>query len=141
MSCPVLQYLRFCSVLYFLCFIIFNFVLISSCVYLVVCLISCFTSHPLSLSPVHRFYLLATDSLFIYYHRCYRFGQQKCVYVYRLLADRTLEERIYRKQVLKMQLAARVVDAKMPVSTSLITYTLTTYSSPTHDPLEIRCRI
>ena len=95
------------------------------------------------------------------YHRCYRFGQQKCVYVYRLLADRTLEERIYRKQVLKMQLAARVVDAKMPVSTSLITYTLTThssptkmpvstslitytlttYSSPTHDPLEIRCRI
>jgi transcriptional regulator ATRX len=47
-------------------------------------------------------------------YRAYRFGQKKNVFVYRLLAAGTMEEKIYKKQVQKLALANRVVDKQMP---------------------------
>eukprot|EP01038_Epipyxis_sp_PR26KG_P004130 gene4130-5884_t len=46
--------------------------------------------------------------------RSYRIGQKKNVYVYRLVAGNTMEEKIYKKQVGKIALSDRVIDAKMP---------------------------
>lgn len=47
-------------------------------------------------------------------HRCYRMGQKKNVFIYRLLSLGTMEEKIYKKQIVKQQLSNRVVDAEMP---------------------------
>jgi SNF2 family DNA or RNA helicase len=44
--------------------------------------------------------------------RCYRMGQTKPVYVYRLIADCTLEGRLYDRQVQKHAMAASILDAK-----------------------------
>ncbi|CAI7604194.1 unnamed protein product [Penicillium glandicola] len=44
--------------------------------------------------------------------RAYRLGQQKPVFVYRMIAAGTFEEKLYSKNVFKSQLAYRVVDQK-----------------------------
>lgn len=47
-------------------------------------------------------------------HRCYRYGQTKPVYVYRLLTEGTMEEKVYSRSVNKTNLASRVIDNKDP---------------------------
>jgi transcriptional regulator ATRX len=46
--------------------------------------------------------------------RTYRFGQEKNVFVYRLYASGSMEEKIHKNQVVKQSLSERVVDARMP---------------------------
>lgn len=47
-------------------------------------------------------------------YRSYRLGQTRNVFVYRLISGGSMEEKIYKRQVQKQALAARVVDAQMP---------------------------
>ena len=47
--------------------------------------------------------------------RCYRMGQTKQVFVYRLIAEKTLEETIYRMNVKKQNLISRVLDEQEAV--------------------------
>jgi len=47
-------------------------------------------------------------------YRCYRYGQLKPTFIYRLVAANTMEERVYKMQITKLSVAARVVDAQMP---------------------------
>lgn len=49
-------------------------------------------------------------------HRSYRYGQTRPVFVYRLLVGGSMEEKIYRQQIVKQVLAARVVDGEAPKS-------------------------
>ena len=48
--------------------------------------------------------------------RAYRYGQRRSVFVYRLVASGTMEEKIHMRQVDKQTLSARVVDAQMVLS-------------------------
>lgn len=50
--------------------------------------------------------------------RAYRIGQQKTVFVYRLVLAGTFEEALHNKAIFKTQLASRVVDKKNPISWS-----------------------
>ncbi|KAL2213436.1 hypothetical protein CC79DRAFT_1316243 [Sarocladium strictum] len=50
--------------------------------------------------------------------RAYRIGQQKPVFVYRLVLAGTFEEALHNKAIFKTQLASRVVDKKNPISWS-----------------------
>lgn len=49
--------------------------------------------------------------------RAFRIGQEKPVYVYRMIAGGTFEEKLYRRNVFKSQLACRVVDKKNTIRT------------------------
>lgn len=50
--------------------------------------------------------------------RAYRYGQSRNVFVYRLMASGTMEEKIYRRQVNKQMLSARVIDNEMVTLTT-----------------------
>ena len=47
-------------------------------------------------------------------HRCYRYGQTKQVFVYRMLSEGTMEEKIYARSANKESLASRVIDENNP---------------------------
>jgi len=47
-------------------------------------------------------------------YRCYRYGQKKPVFAYRLITEGTMEEKVYSRSVNKTSLAARVLDQKHP---------------------------
>lgn len=50
--------------------------------------------------------------------RAYRLGQQKPVFVYRLVTGGTFETNVYDKQIFKTTLTSRVVDKKNPIRTT-----------------------
>lgn len=49
---------------------------------------------------------LQSQSIF----RIYRLGQTKPCFIYRLIADNTMEEKVYKQQIIKLAMAKRVVD-------------------------------
>ena len=47
-------------------------------------------------------------------YRCYRYGQTKPVFVYRLICEGTMEEKVYRRQINKTSLSKRLIDQNNP---------------------------
>jgi len=44
--------------------------------------------------------------------RCWRMGQTKPVYVYRIIAGGTIEDQVYKQQIMKQEMFSRIVDDK-----------------------------
>ncbi|KAJ3028938.1 UNVERIFIED_CONTAM: hypothetical protein HDU68_000549 [Siphonaria sp. JEL0065] len=67
--------------------------------------------------------------------RSYRYGQSKCVYVYRLLTFGAFEEKLFMNNVHKITLASQVVDQKHIEKTAIKTQMRQYFIAPPADPV------